>query len=1468
MTNSKKENQTQVDYSKDKCIHHLFENQVEANCNQIAAIFQDQQITYQELNFRANKLANYLHYQGVEAEVLVGICLERSLDTIIGLLGILKAGGAYVPLDPSYPQERLSYMVEDAKLLALLTQKKLMGICTNFITDENIKIICIDGDGDEIDQQSAENPVSQITPQNLAYTIYTSGSTGKPKGVQIEHQSVVNFLTSMSREPGMTATDILLAITTISFDIAGLEMYLPLTVGGCLVIVSREVAANGTKLIRELERSRATVMQATPATWQILLAAGWQGNQQLKVLCGGEALTQKLATQLLNQVGSLWNMYGPTETTIWSTVYQVKSTQEKIAIGQPIANTKIYILPQNLHADIRDKNNVSFSQNICRDVPWNVSTPQNHTFIHQRPEIPYTPVSIGEVGELYIGGDGVARGYLNKPELTAEKFIFDPFSKQKNARLYKTGDLVRLLPDGNIEYIGRTDHQIKIRGFRIETGEIEAVLLQHPTVKEAIVMAREGTNGDKRLVAYLVKSPEAISTNDSHSEQTAQWQKIWNDAYSQSTIEVEADPTFNISGWNNSYTGLPVPAAEIREWVENTVNRILALKPRRLLEIGCGTGLLLFRIAPYCNHYCGTDITQASILYIQEQLTKQQQNWSVSLEQRAADNLAGLETQNFDTVVINSVIQYFPSIDYLVQVIKSLISLLETGGLIFIGDVRSLPLLAAFHTSVQLYQAPESLSITQLRQRIQKRLNQEKGLVIDPAFFIALKHHFPQITDVEIQIKRGHYHNELVRFRYDVVLRVGAEVKPTIPHPWLDWHQEELTLVKIREILATNQPPILGIRRIPNRRIFADVKAQELLAQNDCPQTVGELREVLQQISKDAIDPEDIWKLTPEFPYIININWSGNGSDGCFDVLFKRKGEVFSNYSDQKIENTFLLKPWLAYANNPVQTDSTQQFIPQLRSFLKEKLADYMIPSSFVIMEQLPLTPSGKVDRQKLPAPNDSRPVLESPLVPPQNPLQEKLAEIWMQVLEIEPVGIYDNFFELGGHSLLTAQILNPISEFFGVEVPLLYFFENPTISGLAEVINNIDKSGASHPLKVMDLSAEAVLDDDIYPRENYTDLLIEHAQILLTGSTGFLGAFLLQELLQQTSANIYCLVRANNIQTGKEKIRKNLEHYLLWHEAFNSRIIPILGDLAQPILGLSELQFHQLASEVDVIYHNGALVNLIYPYSALKSTNVLGTQEVLRLASQIKLKPVHYISTLAIFESDAYAGKQDIREDESIEHHQGLNYGYAQSKWVAEKLIKIAQLRGMPVSVYRPGMITGHSTTGLTNTNDIMSRLLKSFILLKNAPQINLLMDMTPVDYVSSAIVYISKQKESLGKTFHLVNPQPLHLSSLIEEINSLGYSIEQIPYQDWQTEILEVVKHLGDNSLSPLLPLVVEKMPGKQLTYLETSSMTSQSFNCQNTLDVLAKTLMICPPINARLLDVYLAYFQQSGFIRDGDI
>ncbi|MCF2149914.1 amino acid adenylation domain-containing protein [Desmonostoc muscorum LEGE 12446] len=466
-------NNTQIDYPQ-KCIHQLFEAQVKKTPDAVAVIFENQQLTYSELNTKANKLAHYLQELGVKAEVLVGICVERSsktlpkasLNMLIGLLAILKAGGAYIPLDPSYPKERLRFILEDAQVPVLLTQTFLL----EAIPQNKAKVVCFDADWQKIAQQSQENLFSELTTDSLAYVIYTSGSTGKPKGVQIPHSALSNFLYSMQERPGLTQHDTLLAVTTYSFDIAALELFLPIIVGGRLVIASREIASDGIQLSAKLTDSKATVMQATPATWQLLLTAGWSGNHQLKILCGGEALPGHLANQLLHRCASLWNMYGPTETTIWSAASQIETDSKIVPINQAIANTQLYILNQ-----------------------YNQLVP------------------VGVAGELHIGGDGLARGYLNRPDLTAEKFIPNPFS-EKATRLYKTGDLARYLSNGEIEYIGRIDHQVKVRGFRIELGEIEALLAQNSTVREAVVVVRKDSVDSQRIVAYLVPENEQTLT--------------------------------------------------------------------------------------------------------------------------------------------------------------------------------------------------------------------------------------------------------------------------------------------------------------------------------------------------------------------------------------------------------------------------------------------------------------------------------------------------------------------------------------------------------------------------------------------------------------------------------------------------------------------------------------------------------------------------------------------------------------------------------------------------------------------------------------------------------------------------------------------------------------------------------------------------------------------------------------------
>jgi amino acid adenylation domain-containing protein len=439
-----------------KCIHQLFEAQAARTPNATALVFGEAKLTYTELDRRANELAERLRTLGVGPDVLVALFLERSLDMVVALLAILKAGGAYVPLDPALPTRRLAYMMADAQPLAVVTERGL----SPKLPPHRAKLVLTDDDAPQAPQP--ERNFAKSSPGDLAYVIYTSGSTGLPKGVEVEHRAVVNFLTAMRSCPGMTARDTMLAITTLSFDIAVLEIFLPLITGARLVVAPRDIINDGKALAGLLERSGATIFQATPASLRMLLDSDWRGGKKLKILCGGESWTAELAAALLSRSASLWNMYGPTETTVWSAVAKME-TGRSVPIGLPIANTRIHILDKDLQ-----------------------------------------PVPVGIPGELHIGGDGLARGYHNRPELTQEKFISDPFRPEAEARLYKTGDLARYLPDGGIEYLGRIDHQVKIRGFRIELGEIESALTSVRDVREAVVTAREDIAGEKQLIAYLV----------------------------------------------------------------------------------------------------------------------------------------------------------------------------------------------------------------------------------------------------------------------------------------------------------------------------------------------------------------------------------------------------------------------------------------------------------------------------------------------------------------------------------------------------------------------------------------------------------------------------------------------------------------------------------------------------------------------------------------------------------------------------------------------------------------------------------------------------------------------------------------------------------------------------------------------------------------------------------------------------
>ena len=1012
-------NETSAEYPEGSCIHDLIEAQARERPEATAVVYRDRQLTYGELDARANRLAHTLIAEGVGPDTLVGLCVERCPELVIGLLGILKSGGAYVPLDPAYPRQRLRFMLEDSGVSVLLTQEHLL----EPLPDNAARTLCLDADWPAIDGASDRNPRVATTPDHLAYAIYTSGSTGQPKGVLLSHRGLCNVTTTQAREFSVGPGTRVLQFSSLSFDASTFDIMMALPNGATLYLGHPDDLRPGTDLMRFLADNAINIVTLPPTALAAVPVDELPALETVTV--AGEPCSAELVSRWAPG-RRFFNLYGPTETTIWATMARLEAGGGVPHIGRPIANTQVYILDRHLN-----------------------------------------PVPVGVPGELHIGGVGLARGYHGRPELTAERFIDNPFG---SGRLYKTGDLARFHPGGNIEFIGRVDHQVKLRGFRIEPGEIEAVLDEHAAVRESLVLVREDTPGDRRLVAYVVESGEQEQAEAEDEEKTEPgWQaehvSHWQTLYEQSYGEAQGPEagTFNIAGWNSSYTGEPIPPDEMQAWVDETVERILATRPERILELGCGTGLLLFRVAPHCEEYLGTDFSGAALDYVRAQLARVDRTLPVRLERRSADDFTDIPQGHFDTVVLNSVVQYFPSAAYLMRVLEGALRVLRHGGRIIVGDVRSLPLHRTFHTSVQLYQADSELDVARLRRRIDHYLDQDQELVVDPELFSSLPRRMPRVTRVDIRPKTGRYDNELSRFRYDVVLYADHHSTETDEVRWLDWVADGLSLESVLDELRVRRPGTLGLRGVPNARTLPHVRAVELIRSRDCPDRVEELRsELARHGSPDSVDPADLVALSRELPYSIGVDASAPRTDGSYDVIFRRR-EGLSGQEPTLIRfpsRAPTPKPLARYTNDPLRSRRLRRLIPRLRDHVQSKLPDYMVPSAIVVLDSFPTTPSGKVDRRSLPAPDAVRPELGGDYQSARSPEELALAEIWARVLGIERVGVHDNFFQLGGDSILGIQIVAAARE-AGLSLAAQDLFQHQTVAQLAQAAASAFRSSA-----------------------------------------------------------------------------------------------------------------------------------------------------------------------------------------------------------------------------------------------------------------------------------------------------------------------------------------------------------------------------------------------------------------------
>ncbi|MTJ84459.1 MAG: amino acid adenylation domain-containing protein [Telmatospirillum sp.] len=981
--------------------------------------FAGEVMTYAELDRRSGHLAGHLRDMGVGPGDFVGLFLERSTAMVVAVLGVMRAGAAYLPLEPSHPQARIASMVEDARPAVLLSTRDL----APRLPAGAAGTLMLDADWPEI----ARSVPPAATPggAEIAYLIYTSGSTGRPKGVLNSHKGVVNRLLWMQQRYGLTARDRVLHKTPFGFDVSVWELTWPLMTGAQMVIAAPERHADPWYLADLIGREGVTTLHFVPSMLEAFLAeVGIEGRcaSVTRVMCSGEALPYALQQRFFQRLpgAGLHNLYGPTEAAIDVTSWECRpDPRDVVPIGHPVANTRIHIL--DAYSD---------------------------------------PVPVGVVGELFIGGIQVARGYLNRPDLTRERFLPDPFSSDPQDRLYRTGDLARYRPDGAIEYRGRIDSQIKLHGVRIEPGEIEAALEQHPSVRQAVVLVRkdEADPASARLVAYVV--PE--TGDDGAPEVVEDWQKTFDLAYEAGAGGAEDD--FHIGGWTSSFGGGDFAPDVMRDYVEGTVGRILALKPRHVLEIGCGTGLILSRVAPLAERYVGTDISPEALTFVRSRLVARRPDLAhVRLFQGAADAVPADAGNGFDLILLNSVVQYFSNIRYLERVLRQALDRLAPGGVLFVGDVRNLKILPAFQAELEAWRSPPALSAAELRRRIERR--GETELVVDPDFFHRMALDRSLVASVEILLRRGRRSDEMTRYRYDAILRrPGGGAAVVTPARLLSWTEAGGDIDAALSLAGASDDPVIAITGVPNSRLdHALSLARRLDATDDPTTTLGDLAFGIwtgQSRNGDmpaAVDPEDWCRRASFVGRTAEASWTGSSHEGDYTVILRRDGVPGPVLLPLPDEAGLADRALDSFATDPAFDRRRRTLAADLRSYLSDRLPSHMCPSAFVPLQSLPVTANGKLDRQALaervPVAAEPAPVIREP----QTATERLLATIWAEVLGLAGCDADANFFELGGDSIRSVQVVSRAVA-AGLAVTPQMIFRYDSLSALAAAI---DKAGA-----------------------------------------------------------------------------------------------------------------------------------------------------------------------------------------------------------------------------------------------------------------------------------------------------------------------------------------------------------------------------------------------------------------------
>lgn len=941
----------------------------------IAIISRGQPITYAELSSRRKALTKHLVREGFGLGSKIGIYLPREPDLIVALTAVLSIGAIFVPLPPDSPLQRNELIATLANLDAVIKSQSVdlsrwpVGAFLNI---------------EDVDWSDSTLPFEPVIDDfSLAYMLFTSGSTGLPKGVMVRRQNLAYFLSAINEVINFSAWGALVSTTTYGFDISILEFFLPLAHGGTLYLASEQQARDGQAIAKLLDQCDSALLQATPATWRLLIAAGWPRTCAVGALCGGEILPVELGKKIFQSARSAWNLYGPTETTIWSFCHRLQAddftgSATSVPIGQPLPGTHFRLCPS--------------------DDPLE--------------------------SELVIEGPGVSAGYFNRDDLTLEKFQTTEANSSPSVAYY-TGDGVRRQPDNSLVFIGRKDRQLKLNGYRIEPGEVESALYQSGLVSQSVVTLVEHAHDDHRLAAYVV-----LDNNVSGQQRDADagvWLDVWEAAYLSAQ---KNEITSAESGYTSSFSGELIPDNDLREWVQATASRVLGFSDHSVLDVGCGIGMtgaaLLERGV---RRYVGCDASEAAVESARRRLEPAcGDTASFALVKMAAHELDALGEAPFDVVLLNSVIQYFPDIDYLVDVLQKASTLCRDGGVIVIGDV---PYASLKHIL--------SAAASRTRKKLQRALPVigEGELWLDPLQIKQVAYTLERVVNVETELRAGQGSDEMTRYRYDVIIRLDTDDRAILkPVARYSYQHERLHEQDLSQWLAS-APSEFVLSGVPNARISLDLQLS---------------RSAPSIIPDEAYDPEYIRRWASNRHRQARVRWNDSLPAGTMDVFVGPPNSLDPTFEPRPTVGSGRVEQALVREIDDVAI--RQDVIEKLKESLRAHVPLYMIPAHFVFLERFPLTFNGKLDvaaLERLAPQVQSRP---SQADDQQLSVKQRLTRIWSDILmtpSVHPVG---SFFAQGGSSLLIVSLTRTLNDAFGLSLQVTELFEENSIDAQVRLIN------------------------------------------------------------------------------------------------------------------------------------------------------------------------------------------------------------------------------------------------------------------------------------------------------------------------------------------------------------------------------------------------------------------------------